>query len=238
MKKYRYSQEEADDAYRLKLLEQFKKTVAVVKDEQTGGKGSKRKLEVLAEDNQNSLIDSSPVKADTSLEKEGKLKVKMERKALQEINSRVEKGLCANPACKGKKKVDIVCDFKFCFLCCFNSDSKRTCSVHLKEANNRISENKLIEEALIGEKRRKFRHFEEKLAMYGQTVLIWCLRDFCQNKKFSEDTMTYFKKQERYAARQSNRNGDLSRDRTTGAYHRERMISRRLKAARTFAKVI
>jgi len=55
-----------------------------------------------------------------------------------------------------------------------------------------IEENELIEESLRSKQkgRKLSRMKEEKFTNSGQTVVIWCFRDFCQNKKFHEDTFT------------------------------------------------
>ena len=134
----------------------------------------------------------------------------IDKKTLREMNSRIEQGICKNPACKSKSKKSLpvgVCSFNYCFMCCYNNpEAKRSCGGHADAAKKRDNENEMITEALIGEKKRKFRHFEEKLSYYGQTVLIWCTKDFVQNKKWSEDTMAQLKKLERYAARNSRMN--------------------------------
>lgn len=134
----------------------------------------------------------------------------IDKKTLREMNSRIEQGICKNLACKSKSKKSLpagVCSFNYCFMCCYNNpEAKRSCGGHADAAKKRDNENEMITEALIGEKKRKFRHFEEKLSYYGQTVLIWCTKDFVQNKKWSEDTMAQLKKLERYAARNSRMN--------------------------------
>jgi hypothetical protein len=41
-----------------------------------------------------------------------------------------------------------------------------------------------LEEALKGKKNRtKFYHYEDRFMDFGQTVVIWCLKDFVQTKK-------------------------------------------------------
>lgn len=48
-----------------------------------------------------------------------------------------------------------------------------------------IEENRLIEMGLSGNSKAKtkFYHFEEKFMNHGETVVVWCLRDFCNNPR-------------------------------------------------------
>ena len=38
-------------------------------------------------------------------------------------------------------------------------------------------------------RRRAFEHFEDKLEAYSQTVVIWSLLDFAENKKYVKNEM-------------------------------------------------
>lgn len=60
--------------------------------------------------------------------------------------------------------------------------------VYLPNADAWLEENRLIEMGLSGSSRAKtkFYHFEEKFMNHGETVVVWCLRDFCNNPRYDD----------------------------------------------------
>ena len=50
-----------------------------------------------------------------------------------------------------------------------------------------IDEERFLDGALVemGKKKSKFQHFEDRFDDFNQTVVIWCLKDFFQNKKYA-----------------------------------------------------
>jgi hypothetical protein len=46
-----------------------------------------------------------------------------------------------------------------------------------------IEEDRLIVEGMnsLSRQKTKFYHFEEKFMDFGQTVVLWCFQDFCDN---------------------------------------------------------
>ena len=79
-----------------------------------------------------------------------------------------------------------------CFQCChrhINDNNGNYCHGHSKEEKQYNDDEVLVDLALSGKakKKQKFYHYEEKLQDKGQTCVIWCLKDFCQNKKWSGD---------------------------------------------------
>lgn len=93
-----------------------------------------------------------------------------------------------------------------CFLCCYelrrNAPVKSTCHPHHKESLKREEEDRYIESLLLdrAKPRRLPRFFEEKFTAAGQTVTIWCLRDFLRMKQFSEETLQQEQRQFRQRA--------------------------------------
>jgi hypothetical protein len=93
-----------------------------------------------------------------------------------------------------------------CFLCCYYARKLdfRDCGVHHQQTVERerkwhpliliyfsyllfcfIGEDKYIEEGLSKKQKKiKLPYFhEDRFTDAGQTVVIWCLKDFCANKK-------------------------------------------------------
>jgi hypothetical protein len=77
-----------------------------------------------------------------------------------------------------------------CFLCCYYSqkvDNLR-CESHCQQTIEREREDHYIEEGLAKKKAKKVSlpvFCEEKFTDVGQTVVIWCMKDFCTNKKYA-----------------------------------------------------
>lgn len=93
-----------------------------------------------------------------------------------------------------------------CFLCCYEmrraTEQKCVCPPHHKETLRREEEDRYIE-SLLTEKTKPRplpRFFEEKFTAAGQTVTIWCLRDFLRNKSFCEETLQLEQRQFRQRA--------------------------------------
>lgn len=74
-----------------------------------------------------------------------------------------------------------------CFLCCYYArkiDCK-DCEVHHQQTLEREREDRYIEEGLAKKvKKAKLPHFaEERFTDVGQTIVIFCLKDFLLNRK-------------------------------------------------------
>ena len=80
---------------------------------------------------------------------------------------------------------------RMCFNCCsaLKQSSLCTwnkCDGHLKARLRKEVEDRYIEEGMssLGKKgRTTFYHYEEKFMKCGQTVVIWCIRDFLRKKR-------------------------------------------------------
>lgn len=102
---------------------------------------------------------------------------------------------CTNGFCKRKQKDG--CVNAMCFACCLKQ-SDALCSGHLVDKRKRDEEEQYIDQMLHGARTKKqFKHFEDKFSKYGDTVIIWCLKDFVQIKKFSEDVFAAYEKDNR-----------------------------------------
>ena len=102
-----------------------------------------------------------------------------------------------------------------CFQCCFGQDNKHFCPAHMNErlkkegihrydnASEHVrpvlsmflfsEEDRIIQDVLSqGSKRKKtqFYHYENRFGKFGQTVVIWCFKDFCRTKRFVCDVST------------------------------------------------
>ena len=101
------------------------------------------------------------------------------------------------------KPVLIIIYCRMCYACCLVTDNFAMCAYHMAKKKKKdgiyhlllsnniykhfIEEERYIDEALgLNKKRevRRFHHIEDRLTNFGQTVVIWCFRDFCQNKKY------------------------------------------------------
>lgn len=96
--------------------------------------------------------------------------------------------LCHNFAKGCKRKIlQEGCLSNYCFNCCF--DSGKDCIIHMNMRQKREEDDRLIEEYGNGNKKAKketkFYHFEERFMKAGDTVVIWCFKDFYRNKAFS-----------------------------------------------------
>lgn len=93
-----------------------------------------------------------------------------------------------------------------CFLCCYevrrSAEQKCTCPPHYKETVRREEEDRYIESLLLDKSKPRPlpRFFEEKFTAAGQTVTIWCLRDFFRNKAFCDETLQQEQRQFRQRA--------------------------------------
>lgn len=93
-----------------------------------------------------------------------------------------------------------------CFLCCYEVRRAAPvlcqCPPHHKESLRREEEDRYIESLLLEKSKPRSlpRFFEEKFTAAGQTVTIWCLRDFLRNKSFSEETLQQEQRQFRQQA--------------------------------------
>ena len=105
-----------------------------------------------------------------------------------------------------------------CFLCCYEvrrvAPTKCHCAPHFKESQRREEEDRYLESLLFDKSkpRRLPRFFEEKFTAAGQTVTIWCLRDFLKTKHFSEETFQQEQRQFRQRALAQRRHGAVSSD--------------------------
>jgi len=97
--------------------------------------------------------------------------------------------MCSKRTGKSCKKNQDVneCLNKMCFTCCMEQSNEVSCNGHLRMRLKLEAEERYIEEGLNEKlrKKTKFLHFEDKFQNYGQTVVIWCLKDFCQNKRYA-----------------------------------------------------
>lgn len=116
---------------------------------------------------------------------------------------------CVGMDCSRKAKKD--CPASMCFKCCSQSESIQLCLVHSLRKRKKEEEERLFVEGLdvFNKVKRTLEHFEKSFEAYGQTVLIWCFKDFCRNKKWNEDTFnSQLEKQARIDRRnRQNNNG-------------------------------
>ena len=126
----------------------------------------------------------------------------------------VEEDIRCITGCKRKSKS--TCFHKMCFTCCHNtiSNGGNYCDGHSKEEKQYQEDENLVDLALNGikKKRPKFYHYEDKLQDKGQTCVIWCLKDFCQNKQWSGDVFQKerVEKERRLREMKRNRGRDTS----------------------------
>ncbi len=87
-----------------------------------------------------------------------------------------------------------------------------------------VDENKFIEEMLFSNSKRaktSFYHFEERFMKYGDTIVIWCMSDFCANRKeWSGDTFAHLesiRKRELLYKRRNNYNDSGSSNLESGS---------------------
>ena len=102
-----------------------------------------------------------------------------------------------------------------CFQCChrhINDNTGNYCHGHSNEEKQYNDDEVLVDLALSGKakKKPKFYHYEEKLQDKGQTCVIWCLKDFCQNKKWSGDVFQKEKLDRERKLRELKRNSRVS----------------------------
>lgn len=93
--------------------------------------------------------------------------------------------------CRARVKVD--CCNAMCFSCCLTAitTSDTVCQAHLqekldKEADERFFEegfNELHNKRSTHKKKTNFYHYEDLFQNFGETVVVWCLRDFCRSKQ-------------------------------------------------------
>lgn len=96
-------------------------------------------------------------------------------------------GRCRNAGCKRKEKAD--CAHHMCFQCC---DAQGiACEGHKASKLRKLEDDRYLEEGIksLSKQKTSFYHFEDKFMKSGQTVVIWCLRDFLRNKWWSGDTL-------------------------------------------------
>jgi len=116
--------------------------------------------------------------------------------------------------CKRKSKQ--TCYHKMCFQCCHRiiSNGGMYCDGHCKEEKQYQEDDNLVDLALNGMKKKKpkFYHFEERLQDKGQTCVIWCLKDFCRNKNWSNDVFNKerVEKERRLRELKRNRGRDIA----------------------------
>lgn len=94
--------------------------------------------------------------------------------------------------------------------------SSYPCQVHLPELQAKEAEDRYFEEgftALHGttsnshRKKTKFYHYESQFSKHGETIVIWCLKDFVRNREFSEATFKLYHDAERRKRNRLRREG-------------------------------
>ena len=91
--------------------------------------------------------------------------------------------------------------------------------MHFVKAKEKDQEEVYIEEGLNIKKRTqtKFYHYEEKFSNHGQTVVIWCSKDFMRDKNHGGKIFTEIKREQRSRALAKRRAGiSLTMEATVG----------------------
>lgn len=114
-------------------------------------------------------------------------------------------GRCRNVGCKRKDKAD--CVHHMCFQCC--DVQGIACEGHRASKLRKLEEDKYIEEGIksLSKQKTSFYHFEDRFMKSGQTVVVWCLRDFLRNKHWSGDVLAQQRAQRSRSQRTSRFSG-------------------------------
>ena len=123
-------------------------------------------------------------------------------KAEEEVK-KVQSEQCTKEGCKRIHKTIVDCVLKMCPMCCFEANNDvMSCNIHLNSKKQFILEERYIEEGLNIKKRKTFLHSEDRFDAPGQTVVIFCLKDFVQRREWSEDIMERFEQLDRVKLRE------------------------------------
>jgi len=121
----------------------------------------------------------------------------------EEEVKKVQSEQCSKEGCKRTHKSIADCDLKMCPMCCFEANNDvMSCNIHLNNKKQYILEEKYIEEGLNTKKRKTFVHVEDKFDAPGQSVVLFCLKDFVQRREWSEDIMERFEQLDRIKLRE------------------------------------
>lgn len=133
----------------------------------------------------------------------------LEEKAAQKANSsssiQIRDEKCSNSIvsrCNRKQKEG--CSHSMCFQCCFaltsaslDGEDRKVCESHIPDVQAKEAEERYFEAGFnehfgnvtaSQRKKTRFYHYETQFDNNGETVLLWCLKDFARNKEFSEKT--------------------------------------------------
>ncbi len=122
---------------------------------------------------------------------------------IEEEVKKVQSEQCSKEGCKRIHKTIVDCVLKMCPMCCFEANNDvMSCNIHLNNKKQFILEEKYIEEGLNYKKRKTFLHSEDRFDAPGQTVVIFCLKDFVQRREWSEDIMERFEQLDRVKLRE------------------------------------
>lgn len=98
--------------------------------------------------------------------------------------------LCAT-GCKRKHKFG--CTHFMCAQCCAEQPTSLACPAHFRDRQKAEEEARYFAEGMkaMASKKRKtnFYHYEARFQNFGETVLLWCTRDFCRSKRASKDVL-------------------------------------------------
>ncbi len=122
---------------------------------------------------------------------------------VEEEVKKVQSEQCIKDGCKRIHKSIVDCVLKMCPMCCFEANNDvMSCNIHLNNKKQFILEEKYIEEGLNTKKRKTFLHIEDRFDAPGQTVVLFCLKDFVQRREWSEDIMERFEQLDRVKLRE------------------------------------
>ena len=94
-----------------------------------------------------------------------------------------------------KKKCKPGCVHQMCFTCCYEQPVNGTiivCSAHFRERMKKDEEERYFEEGFARahtKRKTNFYHYEDRFHNFGDTVVVWCQKDFNRSKRASKDVL-------------------------------------------------
>ena len=116
-----------------------------------------------------------------------------ESKAAADSSSTLNNQQCRVTGCKKKCKPG--CVHQMCFACCYEQPVNGTiivCDAHFRERMKKDEEERFLEEGFARahtKRKTNFYHYEDRFHDFGDTIVVWCQKDFNRSKRASKDVL-------------------------------------------------